>query len=144
MSKEERATLATSNMTMATAMIGFATAILTLVPILILPQENQSTKEVLTSLSIICIFLFCFSALFYNGAAATTNSEEEFKRAINRGNNFFLIGLAFFLLEPLVLLWSLELYRSMILGASLWIIFFLYVVYKKRTVQPSASEAHSL
>lgn len=137
MSKEERPTLASSNMTMATAMIGFATAILTLVPILTLPQENQSTKEVLTSLSIICIFLFCFSALFYNEAAATTKSEEEFKKIINYGNSFFLIGLAFFLLEPLVLLWALEFYRTMVLGASLWIIFFLYVVYRKRAVQPT-------
>jgi glucan phosphoethanolaminetransferase (alkaline phosphatase superfamily) len=130
-SEEENLILATSNMTMATAMIGFATAILTLVPILILPKETQSTKEALTSLSVICIFLFCFSTLFYNEAAAITNSKKAFKEAISRANTFFLIGLAFFLLEPLVLLWSLELFISMILGGALWIIFFLFVVYRK-------------
>jgi hypothetical protein len=119
-------------MTMATAMIGFATAILAIVPALTLSQQLQSQKEVLTSLSIICIFLFCFSALFYNVAASMTGSSDTFKKAINNGNNFFLIGLAFFLLEPLVLLWSLELYISLILGASLWVVFFFYAAYKKK------------
>lgn len=131
MSKKDYSILATSNMSMAATMIGFAIAVLAIVPILTLPQENQLEKEVLTSLSVVCIFLFCLSVLFYNLAAATGANANDAKITIKKGNTLFLSGLILFLAESVFLVWVLKLHFSAILGFILLVSFLGYVLYKK-------------
>jgi len=122
-------------MTMAVTMVGFAIAILALLPSLTLPTSSNdiaiNSREVLALLILISIFIFSISALFYNRAAAVKSKETEAEHFIKRGNNLFLVGLFSFLLEPIVLCYVLNYWLTASFGLVSWIIFLAYVTYIK-------------
>lgn len=125
--------VAASNMKMAATMVGLCITVLALLVSLSTSEHHsRSEMELLTAISLVSIFLFCLSVLFYNVGATIGKDTKEFRSAIQRGNDLFLLGLLTFLGETVFLLWLLDFYIATGVGIILLASFLIFVIYKRR------------